>query len=131
MLFHVIFKTRELLVWMQLNKSRWMTERHTDTHTHTHMHFHLCICTILTATVLSLLLQELKIDAFCWNWDDEPMRIAETFPFICIFSWCFMTSYIGWLSFCGMKTDVVPLFALLVLSGWCKNTVTFHKPWTE
>lgn len=90
MLFHVDFKTRGELWGLELeclwtDHAKWQTMfltvplyTHTYRHTHTCMHFHPCIRTILTATVLSLLLEELKIDAFCWNWDDEPVRVAET-----------------------------------------------------
>lgn len=139
-LFHVDFKTRRELfgevrhldvseqIMLNDRPCLWLSicvyaRTHTHTHTGTHMHtFHPCICTILTATVLSLLLQELKIYAFCWNWDYEPVRVAETFfLFLSSLSWYFMTSYIGQLSFCGMKTDVVALFARLVVPDWCKK----------
>ncbi len=143
MLFQVDFKTRRELfgevrhldvseqIMLNDRPCLWLslcvnTHTHTYVQAHTCMHFHPCICTILTATVLSLLLQELKIDAFCWNWDDEPVRVAETFfRFLSSRSWYFMTSYIGQLFFCGMKTDVVALFALLVVPDSCKNTVKY------
>lgn len=51
-------------------------DRLSCTHAYMHVHTHACIFTVLTATVLLLLLRELKIDAFCWNWDDEPARFC-------------------------------------------------------